>query len=207
MRKKICAAVAAGCLLFSAVGVAAPTTMGSTGLIDAPSADVLREGQLFFGYYHLHEGNAWTIGAGLSDRFEVGFSQANYDRGGDKSYLNFKYALHTEGLLIPGIAVGLEDVTDESDRSAYVALSKGLPLGFRLHAGYGGGRYDGFFYAVEKRLNPLGIGGVFPDTSLIVEHDGHAMNYGMRMSLLPGLKLNAGWRDGDPYVGATYNLY
>jgi len=30
------------------------------------------------------------------------------------------------------------------------------------------------------------------------------MNYGARMAIVPGLKLDAGWRDHDGYVGVSY---
>ncbi|QJW47769.1 hypothetical protein HA075_19655 [bacterium BFN5] len=51
MRKILLAAVCAS-LMATATAAAAPSTNGSTGLINTPSADVLREGQFSLGYYN-----------------------------------------------------------------------------------------------------------------------------------------------------------
>lgn len=204
--KKIIAG-AALCLALHTAAWAAPSTSGSTGMIDTPTADTLREGQISLGYFDLEESRNLTFGTNLGKDLELSIAGADYDASDRKIYVNLKYALKSESVLLPGIAIGLEDIGNTSDRSAYIVVSKALPLGFRVHAGLGSGRYDGPFYAIEKSLFPAPIGGVFPDTSLIVEHNGHAMNYGLRMSLAAGLKLNAGWRDEDPYFGVTYNLY
>lgn len=191
----------------TSMGYAAPSTMGSTGMIDTPTADTLREGQLSLGYYDLDEGQNISFGMNIAKNLELGIAATNAHADSRQTYVNLKYALKQEGVLLPGIAIGMEDIADRSERSAYAVVSKALPLGFRVHAGFGNGRYDGAFYAVEKSIVPMAIGGVFPDTSLIIEHDGHAMNYGLRMSVVAGLKVNAGWRDKEPYVGVTYNLY
>lgn len=199
-----------GILLSLFVGnsaMAAPSTMGSSGVIDTPSADVLRTGQFSLGYFNLHESNNYTFNANIAKRLELGIARADYSHGDDDTYLNLKYSVHEEKIIIPGLAIGVEDITDERDATVYAVMSKSLPFGFRIHAGVGNGRYDGPFYAVEKTLFPAIATGVFPDTSLIVEHNGHDMNYGLRLSLAAGLKLNAGWRDDETYVAMTYNFY
>ena len=205
--KKLLLGVAVCMAISASSGQAASSTYGSTGLINTPSADVVRQGQFYVGYYNLNEGNSITVGTSLAKKLEVSMAAIKYDEADTKTYLNAKYAIMQEGVLVPGIAVGIEDVTDKNDRTAYVAVSKALPFGIRLHAGYGNGRYDGMFYGLEKQIVPSIVGGVFPDTSLIIEHDGHDMNYGLRMSLVSGLKINAGWRDKETYVGVTYNFY
>lgn len=185
---------------------AAPSTNGSTGLIDVPTADALREGQFSIGYFHLDEKNVIAVGTNLAKDLELSVAVAELAPGRE-TYVNLKYAVRQESVFLPGIAIGVEDIGGEEDRSAYLVASKLLPFGFRIHAGAGGGRYGGLFYGIEKNLTPLAKGGVFPDTSLIVEHDGHAMNYALRVSLAKGLKVDAGWRDKDPFVGVVYNLY
>lgn len=186
---------------------AAPAITGSTGMIDTPTADVLREGQVSLGYYNLHEGKTASIGFHATENLEITAAWTTFDFSDKKTYVNAKYAVKPEGVLTPGIAIGVEDIANKDDRTAYAVVSKGLPLGFRAHVGIGNGRYDGVFYALEKNITPLAIKGVFPDTTMIVENDAHHMNYGMRMSIVPGLKVNAGWRDRETYVGLTYNLY
>lgn len=194
-------------LLLNNSTYAAPATTGSTGMIDTPTADVLREGQFSLGYYNLHEGKTESIGFNAAKNLEVSVARTEFDFADKTTYVNAKYAVKSEGVLTPGIAIGVEDIGDKDDRTAYAVVSKGLPLGIRAHVGIGNGRYDGMFYALEKNITPIAIKGVFPDTTLIIENDGHNMNYGMRMSVVPGLKVNAGWRDKETYVGVTYNLY
>ncbi len=186
---------------------AASSTSGSTGMINTPTADVLREGQVSLGYYNLHEGKTASIGFSATKNLEVSVARTDFDFSDKATYVNAKYAIAAEGVLTPGIAIGVEDIANKRDRTAYAVVSKGLPLGFRAHVGVGNGRYDGMFCSLEKNITPLGIKGVFPDTTLIVENDGHDINYGVRMSIVPGLKVNAGWRDKETYVGVTYNLY
>lgn len=55
-----------------------------------------------------------------------------------------------KGVFAPGVAVGVEDIGDRSERTAYVVASKSLPQGIRLHVGGGNGNYDGVFFAIEK---------------------------------------------------------
>lgn len=205
MKKWLLTAVV--CLFLSNLAEAASSTGGSTGVIDTPTADVVREGNFFAGYYRLEEGNVYSLGANAAKNLEVSFSSQENEPKGRASYFNAKYALKQEGILLPGIAIGVDDLGGREERSVYAVMSKALPLGFRIHLGYGNGRYDGAFYALEKRIMPAVAAGTFPDTSLLVEYDGRAMNYGLRVSLASGFKINAGWRDKETYVGLTYNFY
>ena len=204
MKIKICLLIL--CLLPS-LAMAAPSSKGSTGNIDTPSADVLRPGQAAIGYYNLEDDKSavGTISAGKNVEVSVAYVEGRHDN--DFTKVNIKYAIAQEGVLTPGIAAGIEDMGDRSERTAYVVASKSLPQGIRLHVGGGNGTYDGVFFAIEKKLVPLSVGGVFPDSSLIVENNGHHMNYGLRMSISPGLKMTTGWRGGDPFIAISYNYY
>ena len=112
------------------------------------------------------------------------------------------------GLETPyAVAAGVEDIAAQRQRSFYAVASKALPFGFRLHAGFGNGRFDGVFAALEKTLNPVSVvkgNNTFPATTLIVEFDGHTTNYGARVSIIPGLKLDAGWRNHEAYFGLSF---
>ncbi|MBP2649987.1 MAG: protein of unknown function rane lipoprotein [Firmicutes bacterium] len=198
-----------GAIIFSisAVGLAAPSVSGSTGLINNPSADVLRSGQFSIGYYNLNDGGAGSLNMNIATNLEVGIAGFRMDNSaGNHTLLNAKYALAPESVLTPGIAVGIEDVADERQRTLYAAASKALPFGFRVHAGVGTGRYNGLFGAIEKTINPIMITGkdMFPATTLIAEYDGNHMNYGARMSIVPGVKVDGGWRDSNWYVGVSF---
>ncbi|GMB01308.1 YjbH domain-containing protein [Pelosinus sp. IPA-1] len=194
-------------LLTSAPVFAAPSVNGSTGLINNPSADVLREGQVSLGYYHLKDGGVGIFNTNIAPNLELGVAGFRYDGQQNKNLVNAKFALVPETVLSPGLAVGVEDIGNNNKRSSYAVASKALPLGFRIHAGVGNGRFDGVFAGIEKTINPVSIltgNNAFPATTLIAEYDGKNMNYGARMSIVPGLKLDAGWRNHDGYVGISF---
>lgn len=206
MKKIILTAVCAT-LMATATAAAAPSINGSTGLINTPSADVLREGQFSLGYYNTREGGVGIFNTNIAPNLEIGVAGFRYDNESNKNYLNAKFSIVPETVLSPGLAVGVEDAAGETDRSYFAVASKGLPLGFRIHAGVGNGRYDGLFAGIEKTINPVSIltgNSTFPATTLIAEYDGRDMNYGARMSIIPGLKLDAGWRHDKTYVGVTF---
>ena len=205
--KRTITAVCAALLLTTGMAQAAPTVTGSTGMLYTPTADVLRDGHFSLGYHHLEDGDAYTVGYGMSNAWE--FSAATIDSNGDHGrdlYLNTKFSLMSENVVRPGIAIGMEDALDEYDRTFYAVASKALPLGLRIHAGIGDGRFDGVFGGIEKTFNPLGVTGssIFPATTLSAEYDGKEMIYGLRLAIVPGLKAHAAWRDGDTYVGLTF---
>ncbi|QDR82076.1 YjbH domain-containing protein [Sporomusa termitida] len=209
MRKK--AFLAAVAVLMAAAPVyAAPSVNGSTGLINTPSADVLQEGQFSLGYHHLEEGNAGSFVFSPAKKLELGVAGFRYDSDSNRdnqTYFNAKYSLVPETVVTPGLAIGVEDIGGEDKRTFYAAASKALPFGFRLHAGVGDGRYDGVFASLEKTFNPVGVitgSNAFPATTLIAEWDGDRMNYGARLSVVPGLKIDAGWRHSETYIGLTY---
>jgi hypothetical protein len=198
------------CALFigTATAAAAPSVNGSTGQINNPSADVLREGQFALGYYHLKDGGVGVFNVNLAPNFEAGVAGFRYDNSSaNKTIANAKLGLVPETVLTPGVAIGVEDIAAQQERSLYAVASKALPFGFRIHAGVGNGRYDGVFAALEKTINPVSIitgNNAFPATTFIAEFDGHNMNYGARMSVVPGMKLDAGWRDHQWYFGMSF---
>jgi hypothetical protein len=209
MRKIVFGVLCALALLVStAAAYAAPSVNGSTGQINNPSADVLREGQFAAGYYHLKDGGAGVFDIGLLPNLELGVAGFRYDDShANKTYVNAKLGLLPETVLTPGVSVGIEDVAGERSRSYYAVASKALPFGFRIHAGVGNGRFDGPFAALEKTINPISAitgSNTFPATTLIAEFDGHRMNYGARVSIVPGLKVDAGWRDHSAYFGISF---
>ncbi len=201
---------AAAVLLAAAPVYAAPSVNGSTGLINTPSADVLQEGQFSLGYHHLKEGGVGSFNINLAKNLEVGVAGFRYDSDSNRdnqTYFNAKYSLVPETVITPGLAIGVEDIGGEDKRTFYAAASKALPFGFRLHAGVGDGRYDGVFASLEKTINPIGLitgSNTFPATTLIAEWDGDRMNYGARLSVVPGLKIDAGWRHSETYFGLSY---
>lgn len=192
--------------LSTATATAAPSFSGSTGMINTPSADALREGQFSLGYHNLKDQKQGSFSLNLLPNVEVGVARHFSDAGSNQTMFNAKWSIAPETVLTPGLAVGVEGLGD-GHSSAYAAVSKALPLGFRIHAGVGNGRFNGMFGALEKTINPVSVitgNNTFPATTLIVEYDGDSMNYGARLSIVPGMKVEAGWRDSKTYLGASF---
>ena len=206
MYKNVFLAFLCAFALLASPVAAAPSINGPTGLINTPSADVLHEGQFSLGYYNLSDGGAGIVTFNMARNLEVGAAGFQYDRQDNKVLLNAKYAVVPETILTPGISIGVEDALDQKGRTAFAAVSKTLPFGFRIHAGVGNGRIDGMFYALEKTINPIGMVSAskgFPATTLILEYDGQHTNYGARMAIAGGLRMDAGWKNSNFYVGLS----
>jgi hypothetical protein len=206
--KKIIGLSAICVMLLTAAVEAAPAINGSTGLINTPSADALREGQVSLGYYHLKDGGVGSAAFSVARNLEVSAAAFRYDGQANKTYVNAKLALAPETVLTPGFAVGVLDAANHEERSLYAVASKALPLGFRLHVGTGNGQLHGVFAGIEKTINPVGLltgNNAFPATTFIAEYDGRNMNYGARLSIVPGLKVDAGWRTNkSTYFGLSF---
>ncbi|CUH95545.1 hypothetical protein P22_1616 [Propionispora sp. 2/2-37] len=197
-------------ILFSSTVTAAPSTSGPTGLINTPSSEILSEGQLSLGYYHLKNQDIKILNIGISPNMEIGVAQYNYDQEPTDTVLNIKYNILKENLLTPGLSAGLEDIAACSERSGYVVMSKQLPLGIKINAGIGNGRFDGAFAGIEATFSPLPLlptdGDFFPTTTLMAERVGHTTNWGLRMAIVPGVKAEAGRRDHKYYLGANFTI-
>lgn len=196
-------------LLMTATATAAPSLQGSTGLINTQAADILQEGQFSLGLDHVNEGTVKNVVVGVVPRVEMGVTDLHYTGQADKMLFNAKYSLLPEQLITPGLSVGVEDAFNKNQRTSYAAISKTLPFGFRIHAGYGNGRYHGTFGGLEKTINPIGFltgASTFPATTLIAEYDGSSFNYGARLSIIPGLKVEGGIRNHAAYYGINFTM-
>ncbi len=202
MQKKFYAAMLVVWLFQTASCAAALSPQGSTGLINTPTADLAIADSIHISAYGFHGGWSRSAAFGAANRWEIGAAHIRNADGAPYTSIQIKYALRREGVLTPGLAAGMEDAFDERERSFYLAASKGLPFGMRLHVGIGSGRYDGVFASLEKRLIP-GVRGAFPTTDFIMESDGHRMNYGVRLALRTNLKLQTGLRGSDAFFGIS----
>lgn len=208
--KKIYAIITFFCSLTIAASpaLAAPSLTGPTGMIMTPTADVPQA--FSAGVYQLDEARTGILNLTPLTNLEVGVALLDPDHGGDRTSFHAKWGFLPETAVTPGLAVGVEDFGDEYDRTPYIVASKSLPLGFRVHAGTGGGRFkDKVFASLEKTFNPVGMvtgDSVFPATTLIAEYDGEDANYAIRLSILAGLKAEFGWRglDEKTYYGLNF---
>lgn len=185
---------------------AAPTTYGATGLIDIPTADVVRTDQLEAGYYNIDKKKYEVFALPLTKRMEISGSLRDGDNKHTIKTASAKVIVKPEGVLFPGVAVGIYDIGDNDNRSAYIAASKALPFGLRFTAGVGTRYYRNGFVGLETKLIPLSKGGTFPDMSLMIERIDQKTSYGLRMATAKGLQLTAGWRDSKPFWGITYTV-
>jgi len=205
--RKVMMGLLCALLLTTVTVLAAPSVNGPTGLINSPTADVLRPGEFTLGYYHLKDGDNYSFNTNVAPSLELGVATFHYDGGNNKRYFNVKFAVKPETVLNPGLAIGVEDISNSDNRSSYAVASKALPYGFRIHAGIGNGRFNGVFAGLEKTVNPVSIlsgDSGFPPTTLIAEYDGKTINYGARMSIMNGLKLDAGVRNHEGYIGISF---
>ena len=183
--------------------LAQPSLNGATGLLRLPTADVVKKESFGVGVYSADDVKIRNMGYGLAEKLEVSFANEKHDIEQINKF-NVKYVLLSETVLTPGLAVGINDLTGKSERSTFAVVSKGLPLGFRVHAGIGSGDFEKGFVALEKNITPLLGANVFPSTTLLVEYNDNNINYGMRMSIVPDLKLNLGRSDHKTFIGLTY---
>ena len=205
MRLEAC--LVAVCLFFPAAAAAGPSPSGVMGNINTPSADVLRPGQVAAGVYGVQHGVVAQVAAAPLSGVELGIAWLPQGDGlAAATRLDVKTSLLAEAIMLPGVVFGVEDVTDERERSPYMAVSKTGPLGFRLHLGVGGGRFDGAFATLEKTFRPSRHRQAkkFAPTTLLLEYDGRDFNYGARAEVGKGVKLEGGYRQQEQwYVGLS----
>ena len=115
--------------------------------------------------------------------------------GNNKSVntINGKFALISEGQLMPAITLGAADVnTQLGDRIYYAAASKNFEdFGFSIHAGVYRdpvNREKKSFFGVQKVIFPL--------LTLAAERCNDIDTYGIKISPYPGMSLDIAQRDG-----------
>lgn len=177
--------------LFGAVGIAgaAQTIQGSTGLINIPSADVVKEGELSAAFHSLPGGGVVALTYGVVGPLEVGVATLNRGGAAGRFMPVLKFQLMPERKGQPAVAVGLED------RAYYVVMSERLGSGrMRGHLGFGSDRFHGLFLGVSAFLNPVSIrntgGSAAGGTLLMAEYDGRGVNVGARIGLTQELTLD-----------------
>jgi len=208
----VLAALALGAVALPAQ--AAPSLEGFTGLLLTPTADALDKGEYNVAFFtlNLEEGadeNVWAANLGTSEGLEVGFARIKPEHSPGETILNAKWRIHPEDGKRPALAVGVTDLTDEFDTTAYFVASKVISrvmnlrekevLSPRVHLGIAGGRLDGVFVGASAVLGQRLL--------VMAEHDTHDFNLGARLAVGYGIRAHAGWIHGldDFAVGASFN--
>jgi hypothetical protein len=182
---------------------ASPSLLGPTGLLRVPNADVLGMPQFAVGVTGVaadEEGDRTILygTVGLLPNLELGV--ARYDIEGAEAETTLNGKLRVLGPL-PGevtLAVGMDDITDQLERSVYVVASHTLGAGVitrlgqvtspQVHVGVGGGRLDGLFAGLSTT--------VARRVALMAEYDGDDVSLGARLPVAPRLEGTVAALDG-----------
>lgn len=169
-----------GAMLTITMPVLAQTVHGVTGLIKAPTASVLKEGELTASFNSFKGERYAAVGLGVFPGVEVGLSShlaSHLDLIG-----SLKVNLIPEDLY-PAIAVGLQTSHHKTDY--YIVGSKQLgAVGLRGHFGFGTGSFRNGFGGISSVLNPVAISNtssqfIVPLTTFMIEYDGQGLNSGL----------------------------
>ncbi len=199
MRKNLLTAILMGSLVALPLACEARTLpSGISGVINAPSAYVRSMGHAAVTYQYTEDYKVIGGNVAVMPGLEIAYSRWSPDAGEDYNMYSAKYMILPETVASPAIAVGIEDATDERDRSAYAVISKAGPWGLKIHAGTGTGRFRDGFVGLEKQFkvnsNKLNLG-------LAAEYDGDNFNYGMFVPVGKLMQAEVGMRDDKFYAG------
>lgn len=187
---------------------AAPSFLGPTGLLNTPTALTTPMAAYDVFFYAGDEFLTYGVNFGLTEKLELGGSIFDPDNGSTEGLINGKYTLTRDSAATPGIAIGIMDVTDSIDTTAYVVLSKGFGsvalggkkgFGLRAHAGFGTGILDDNVFGGAELL--------FTDRlTLIGEYDGRNLNFGASFRVGQGVQIKGALFDGDEFAaGISYS--
>jgi hypothetical protein len=201
----------------------AQSIIGPTGMVVAPTADVVGDRRVQVGYhaFAMDRGNVdfsvpkINVGAGSCWEFTAAWFDVDgyperhdcvtqLDRCGESRHLwpiwedtefiwGFKCKLHEESKNSPAVSVGVWDVGDKIDLSAYAVASKTLFgdswMPVKVNAGFASGDevFSDFFGGLS--LQPVNW------LDWVVEHDGHKWNVMWRFYPWRNLLVEGGWQD------------
>ena len=176
---------------------------GTSGVINTPSAHVRSMGHVGVTFQYTEDYTALGGNVAVMPGLEVAYSRWSPDGDGDFNMYSAKFMILPETVASPALAVGIEDATDERDRSGYAVISKAAPWGLKLHAGTGTGRFRDGFVALEKQFklnsNILNLG-------LAVEYDGEDVNYGIFVPVGKLMQAEVGSR-GEKLYAAVHGTF
>jgi hypothetical protein len=142
---------------------------------------------------------------GLGKQFELLARHYRNFESKDRTEVGGEFVVLPEGIVTPGVALGVWDVADEGPRgrrifgvvTKTVPVINKLPVGIhdiKVHAGVGSGSLSGIFLGGQVGL-PLGF-------RVYAEYDARSFNAGLSWSPIAPLRLKAESWDGTVFVGA-----
>ena len=199
------------CLCGLAAAVLLAPAASADQLIQTPTAD--RSPGPRLEYKHrvdgVNEGYASAIiPAGLA--YELLFRYYNNEDGQYRIEGGGQLQLLPDGVITPGVALGVWDITNSSPwgRRAFLVFTKslrpgqlGIPQGIdrvQLNLGFGTGRFGGVF--ASARVD------VLRRVSLITEFDSRRLNLGLWFTPIAPVTLKAELQNGNPYLGGDLTI-
>jgi len=194
---------------------AAPGLEGVTGLLNVPTAEVAKDGELFLGCgrnenrvrYPGRTQRNYFAGVGFLPGLELTARYIDFPEIQDPSVpgfgtrkdrsVNAKLQLLAEERAPLALAVGMYDVGGKAviERGTYAVATKTVGPA-QLTVGFGDERFDGLFGGIA--LSPA------PELELIAEYDSYDYNFGVRVSPHPDWHLTVGSAGGDFVAGLSY---
>ena len=190
----------------AACAVAVPSAADQ--LIQIPTADIVPgvTGEYKHHFSGQDEGYA-TLFAPAGRAYEMMFRYYNDYSGSHRWEAGGQFQLLPDGLVTPGLAVGMWDVTNSSPkgRRAFLVLTKSLRPGdfalpdflppTHLSLGVGTGKFSGPLAGVRFNL-PAHF-------DLVAEYDARRFNAGLWYTPIKPLTLKAELQNGEVFLGAT----
>lgn len=180
-------------------------------LIQIPTADLVPA--FTTEYKHRLHGNSEGYGSlrfPAGQAYELDFRYYNNEDHENNIEGGGLFQLLPDGVVTPGIALGVWDVTNSSrwGRRAFLIMTKGLEPGqlfirepiqrLKLTLGTGTGRFSGIFAGVRADLP-----GRF---SLVGEYDARRFNAGIWYTPVRQVTLKAELQNGNPYFGGQFRV-
>lgn len=197
MKKNVVVLSALALLSLSQVSEAKILQSGTSGVINVPSASVRSIGHVSVGVQGTEDGNFVAANVALVPGVEVAASHVNPKHADAFNEFSAKLQFLPETAATPGVAIGVEDVSDKSDRAGYAVASKSLPWGLKAHAGVGTGRFKNGFAALEKSFKLFDVA---------LEYDGHDFNYGASVPFGKFLQAEVGVRSKAAFAGVNFTF-
>ncbi len=208
---------------------------GGTGLLEIPTARVLGEGEIRFGFSQADPYRWYSFSLGLFSGLELGGRVTEISNVPGQYFSKFKdrtfdakYQVFPESRRFPAVAIGVQDILGTRVFPAeYVVFSRQVyPLDFTLGIGHNRlagdlnlpfldrfGFFGGVDWAVHDRFhlmaeyNPIEYEKDRGRAGRAVPDGADwPVNFGARVELLPGLDLGVSWQRGDT-LGFTVNLH
>lgn len=188
-----------------------PAAARADELIHIPTADLVPG--LTAEYKHRLQGNDEGYGsvrfpAGLA--YELDFRYYNHEDHENNIEGGGMFQLLPDGVVTPGVALGVWDLTNSSrwGRRGFLTITKALQPGqlfvrkplerLQFTFGTGTGRFSGLFAGLRADL-PAHF-------SLVTEYDARRLNAGIWFTPVRPLTLKAELQNGNPYFGGQFRL-